>query len=75
MDVEKQIAIIFAGTKGHLDEIPASQVKDFENGLSDYLDANCSNELESIRSERVMSEAVESKLDEAIRAFKGGFTA
>ena len=75
MDVEKQIAIIFAGTKGHLDEISASQVKDFENGLSDYLDANFSNELESIRSEGVVSEDVERNLDEAIRAFKGGFTA
>jgi len=75
MDVEKQIAIIFAGTKGHLDEISASQVKDFENGLSDYLDANFSNELESIRSEGVVSEDIERKLDEAIRAFKGGFTA
>jgi len=74
MDVEKQIAIIFAGTKGHLDEISASQVKDFENGLSDYLDANCSNELESIRSEGVVSEDIERNLDEAIRAFKGGFT-
>ena len=75
MDVEKQIAIIFAGTKGHLDEISASQVKDFENGLADYLDANFSNELESIRSEGVVSEDVERNLDEAIRAFKGGFTA
>ena len=75
MDVEKQIAIIFAGTKGHLDEIPASQVKDFENGLSDYLDANCSNELESIRSEGIGSQDVGAKLDEAIGAFKGGFTA
>ena len=74
MDVEKQIAIIFAGTKGHLDEISASQVKDFENGLSDYLDANCSNELESIRSEGVVSEEVGNKLEEAIGAFKGGFT-
>ena len=74
MDVEKQIAIIFAGTKGHLDEISASQVKNFENGLSDYLDANCSNELESIRSEGVVSEDIERNLDEAIRAFKGGFT-
>ena len=74
MDVEKQIAIIFAGTKGHLDEISASQVKNFENGLSDYLDANCSNELESIRSEGVVSEEVGNKLEEAIGAFKGGFT-
>ncbi|MDP7465855.1 MAG: F0F1 ATP synthase subunit alpha, partial [Candidatus Marinimicrobia bacterium] len=40
MDIEKQIAILYAGTKGYLDEIPANKVDDFEKGLFDYLDAN-----------------------------------
>ncbi|GIS71476.1 MAG: hypothetical protein CM1200mP10_10530 [Candidatus Neomarinimicrobiota bacterium] len=34
MDVVKQIAIIFAGTKGHLDDIP---VKKFQNLKRDFL--------------------------------------
>ena len=75
MDVEKQIAIIIAGTKGHLDDIPIGKVQDFENGLLDYLDANYSSELESIRTEGTISDEAGNKLDEAIRAFKGGFTA
>ena len=75
MDVEKQIAIIIAGTKGHLDDIPIGKVQDFENGLLDYLDANYSSELESIRTEGTISDEAGNKLDEAILAFKGGFTA
>jgi len=75
MDVEKQIAIIFAGTKGYLDDVSASKVKEFESGLSDYLDASCASEMESIRSEGVISEEVAKKLEDAIGKFKGGFTA
>ncbi len=75
MVVEKQIAIIFAGTKGHLDDIPANRIKEFETGLLDYLDANNSSEMNSIRDEGAISEDRRTKLNEAILAFKGGFTA
>jgi len=75
MNVEKQIAIIFAGTRGHLDEIPADQVAEFEKGLMDFLEANNAAELKSIVDEGKITEEVEAKLDEALTAFKGGFTA
>lgn len=75
MDIEKQIAILYAGTKGYLDEIPANKVDDFEKGLFDYLDANNSDELKTIVNEGKISDDVSAKLDEAIVAFKGGFTA
>ena len=75
MDVEKQIAIIYAGTKGHLDEITANKVSEFEAGLFDYLDANNAAELKSIRDEGIISDDVGAKLDKAVTAFQGGFTA
>ena len=37
MDVEKQVAIIFAASKGYLDKIPLDKVIDYESGLFDYL--------------------------------------
>ena len=33
LSVEKQIAIIWAGNSGHLEEIPIEKIKDFEDGL------------------------------------------
>ena len=75
IDVAKQISIIFAGANGHLDDIPAEKVSEFEKGLFDYLDANNTTELDSITTEGKISEDVETKLNEAIAAFKGGFTA
>ena len=74
MDVAKQIVIIFAGTKGLLDDVPANQVNEFETGLFDYLDANNAKELNAITAEGKISEEVEKNLNEAIASFKGGFT-
>ena len=73
MDVEKQIAIIFAASKGHLDDLEASQVSEFESGLLDYLDVNASDCLESIVKEGNISEETETKLNDAISNYKAGF--
>src|SRR4029079_11144889 len=35
----KQIAIIFAGTNGYIDDLPIEQVRVFENELYKYMDA------------------------------------
>ena len=73
MDVEKQIAIIFAASKGYLDNIEAEKVSEFESGLFDYLDANASEELNSIRDEGDISDSVGDKLEKAIADFKNTF--
>ena len=75
MNIDKQISIIFAGTKGHLDDIPLDKVSEFESALFDYLDANNSKELETLRSEGVMSEEMSDVLDKSISQFKDGFIA
>ena len=75
MSVEKQVSIIFAAAKGHLDDLDISQVADFEKGLFDYLDANVSDLLDVIGSEGSISDENGEKLDKAISEFKQGFTA
>ena len=73
MDVEKQIAIIFAASKGHLDDLDVEQVSDFEAGLFEYLDANASDSLTSITSEGSISDETAEKLEKAISDYKVGF--
>ena len=75
MDVVKQIAIIFAGTKGHLDDIPIENISEFETGLFDYLDANNTKDLEVIRNEGIITDEVGDALEKAINDFKKGFMA
>ena len=75
MDVEKQIAIIFSASKGHLDDLDVNQISDFESGLFEYLDANALDSLKSIVNEGSISEETEEKLDKAIVDYKAGFSA
>ena len=74
MDVEKQVAIIFAVSKGYLDPVPADKVAEFESSLFDYLEANNANDLKTIIKEGVISDKLETSLEKAISAFANGFT-
>jgi F-type H+-transporting ATPase subunit alpha len=75
MDVEKQIAIIFAASKGQLDDLDIEEISEFETGLFEYLDANASDSLASIVNEGTISEDTGEKLEKAISDFKAGFKA
>ena len=73
MDVEKQVAIIFAASKGHLDDIPADKVSDFETGLLEYLDANAAESLVSIVNDGKISDENAGTLENAILDYKAEF--
>ena len=73
MAVEKQVAIIFAASKGFLDDIAADKVDEFESGLFDYLDANASDQLKAIRDEGDISDENSDALDKAISNYKNSF--
>jgi F-type H+-transporting ATPase subunit alpha len=75
MDVEKQVAIIFTASKGHLDDIPAEKVSDFETGLLEYLDANVADSLASIVNEGKITDENVGTLEKAIVDYKAGFNA
>ena len=75
MDVEKQVAIIFTASKGHLDDIPAEKVSDFETGLLEYLDANAADSLASIVNEGKITDENVGTLEKAIVDYKAGFNA
>ncbi len=73
MSVEKQVAIIFAASKGYLDDLDISQVADFESNLFDYLDANSKDILDEIVKEGKISNELENELNSSIEKFKSGF--
>ncbi|MBD67924.1 MAG: F0F1 ATP synthase subunit alpha [Candidatus Marinimicrobia bacterium] len=73
MAVEKQVAIIFAASKGYLDDIDVEKVADFETSLFEYLDANASDQLKAIKDEGTISDENSDALDKAISDFKNSF--
>ena len=73
MTVERQIAIIFAASKGHLDDIEIEKVSEFESNLFDYLEANASDQLSSIKESGDLSDDTSKSLDKLISDFKNSF--
>ena len=73
MNVEKQVAIIFAASKGHLDDLAVDKVSDFEIGLFEYLDANAEDSLASIVSDGMITDENAKTLEKAIVDYKAGF--
>ncbi len=59
MTVEKQAAIIFAGTNGLLSKVPVNKVKEFEVEYLGILDATHKDVLASIKAGKLTDEVVE----------------
>ncbi|MEC9377158.1 MAG: F0F1 ATP synthase subunit alpha [Candidatus Neomarinimicrobiota bacterium] len=73
MSMENQVAIIFAGSEGFLDDVPMEKVSEFETGLLEYLGSNYGNVLDSIRQIGELSEDEKDELKKATEEFKKGF--
>mgnify|MGYP003447603025 FL=1 len=69
--VEKQVIILYALTRGHLDDVPVKDISRFEAELSSWLDTNHTNVLDHIRTTKDLPS--EEDLNNAISAFKKTF--
>jgi F-type H+-transporting ATPase subunit alpha len=73
--VEKQVAIIYAGANGFLDDIPADDVVKFEEGLTPFIEAKYPKIFESIVSDKKITDETEDLLKAALDEFKATFIA
>jgi len=75
ISVEEQVVILFAGVRGHLDEVEVSDVAAFEVSWRKYIKDNHSDILETIVKEGELSEALEARLSEICSNFVSNFSA
>jgi F-type H+-transporting ATPase subunit alpha len=73
LPVQDQVAVIWAGTQGHLDDIPTDDVRRFESEFLDYLRRNHSELLDGIRESGKMGDDTSDALKSAMSEFKGEF--
>ena len=72
MSVERQVAIIYIGTKGLLNTIPVNKIKAFENAFIEFMENKHQNVLDSLRSGlwgKNEIEKIESAAKEVIPAY------
>ncbi len=75
LNLAEQVAIVYAGVKGLIDEVPEEQVTQFARELRDYLKTNKSDFIKKILTEKVLSEETETTLIEAINEVKSSMLA
>ncbi len=73
MPVEKQVVIIYAATKRYLIDIPVDRVLEFESGLFEHIATKYPEIFETIKTEKKITDELESKLVEVINEFKETF--
>ena len=71
--VEKQVCIIYAATHKYLQQVQVDQVKEYEQGLYEYLDSHALELLEGIRATGKLDEQAEQALDAALQAYTQDF--
>src|SRR5580698_729221 len=71
--VEKQIVIIYAGTRGYIDGLPVDQVRDFEAELYKYVDATNPGLLRTIMEKKVLDDNLKAEMSKIIKECKETF--
>jgi F-type H+-transporting ATPase subunit alpha len=73
MEVAEQIISIYAGTRGHLDEIAVDRVREFEIGLLNFVRDRKPELLTKIREVADLTPEIEEQIKSAITTFKASF--
>ncbi|SSC13702.1 F1 sector of membrane-bound ATP synthase, alpha subunit [Mesotoga infera] len=70
MPVQEQVAILYAGVKGYLDDIDTERISQFESSLLKNLRSEYADVLDSIKVKKVIEDEIEKRLIEAIKTTK-----
>jgi F-type H+-transporting ATPase subunit alpha len=75
LPVEKQTAILYAATKGQVDDIPTPRVKEFEAQLYRFLETERPKILKELAKTKTLTDELAKALDEAVAEFRKSFLA
>jgi len=73
MPAEKEVAILFAGANGYLDEWPVDSIADYEKQMLEFMESKHPELLQEIKEKTDISEELEAKLKSALGEFRGIF--
>ena len=73
LPMEKQVTILFAGTKGFLDTLPVDSLAAYETELYDHIDRSASDVFDTLREKEAIDDALEARMREVLTAFTEDF--
>ena len=75
LPMEKQVTIIFAGTKGFLDKLPVETLRDYEQELYAFIEANEAGIFEELREKQIISPELDERMKKVLTSFGETFRA
>ncbi|HEV2493196.1 MAG TPA: F0F1 ATP synthase subunit alpha [Terriglobia bacterium] len=75
LPVEKQVAIIFAGTSGYLDDLAVEDCLAFEQGLHDFMDSAYPGVGKKMVEKKQLDDSLRAELRKVLDEFKAKFVA
>ena len=75
LPVEEQVAQIFAGAEGYLDDVPVERVREYLAGLRGYLRAHHADVLEQLAAAKEITAEIDKGLRTGVEEFQRGFAA
>jgi len=71
----QQVAILYAGTQGLLDDVEVKDLRAFEDGLYPYLESSAPTILTDISTKKALDDTLRKQLTDAINSYKQDFLA
>jgi F-type H+-transporting ATPase subunit alpha len=75
LPMEKQVCIIYAGTKGWLDKLPVDTLADYEAELYNYIESNDPSIFADLKEKQAFDDDLRGKLDKVLTSFGDTFKA
>jgi len=75
MNAQEQVASLYAGTRGYMDDVPVDAVRKFETEMIEFLRNSKADVLKDIAEKKQLDADIEGRLKAAIEEFKKGFRA
>lgn len=75
LNLAEQVAVVYAGVKGLIDEVPVDQVTQFAAELREYLKTSKQDYINEVLTEKKLTEQIESTLKESINEVKSSMLA
>ncbi len=75
LPIEEEVVVLYAGTKGYLDDIDVDSIRKFENDYLEFMRNNKTDVLKAINEKKDLDEELENNLKAALEEFKKGFQA
>ncbi|NIM93717.1 MAG: F0F1 ATP synthase subunit alpha [Anaerolineales bacterium] len=75
LELEHEVVLLYAGTKGYADKVPVDRVSDWERALLRNMESSQPGILKDIAEKKEITNETEANLQEAVEAFNRGWQA